>query len=109
MKTQISQFFKTTVGSEANVKLIDPSYMIRAVPANAADSVNCMILAQNAVHGAFAGYTGFTAGTVNNRSVLLPIRLITATSPATLNPRGRTWERVLSSTHQPLYLDRAAL
>jgi len=48
-----------------------------------------------------SSFTGFTSGLVNNRTVLLPIPVITATSPSYLNPNGRTWERVLSLTHQP--------
>lgn len=57
----------------SNVKYIDPSYMIRSVPANAADSMMCLILAQNAVHGAMAGFTAFSVGLVNNRVVYIPI------------------------------------
>lgn len=60
-----------------------------------------MTLAQNCVHGAMAGFTGVTSGLVNNRTVLLPIPVITATSPSYLSPVGRTWERVISLTHQP--------
>ncbi|CAM9580231.1 unnamed protein product, partial [Hapterophycus canaliculatus] len=52
-----------------NVKYIDPSYMIRSVKATAFDQIYCMQLAQNAVHGAMAGYTAFSAGVVNNRTV----------------------------------------
>ena len=48
-------------------RYIDPSYMIRSIPANAADSLYCMQLAQNAVHGAMAGFTGFSVGLCNNR------------------------------------------
>ena len=62
-----------------------------------------MTLAQNAVHGCMAGYTGFTSGLVNNRTVMLPIPAITVTSPSYLNPDGRTWERVVSLTHQPMW------
>ena len=40
---------------EVNIKYLDPSYMIRSVPADAGDSLYCMLLAQNAVHGAMAG------------------------------------------------------
>jgi len=86
---------------DASIKYHDPSYMIRSVPANADDSIYCQSIAQNAVHGGMAGYTAFTSGLVNNRTVLLPMKLVTATSPSFLNPLGRTWERVLSSTHQP--------
>lgn len=94
-----SHFKKKQV--DASIKYHDPSYMIRSVPADADDSIYCQSIAQNAVHGAMAGYTAFTSGLVNNRTVLLPMKLVTATSPSFLNPLGRTWERVLSSTHQP--------
>jgi 6-phosphofructokinase 1 len=40
----------------------DPSYMIRSVPANPADSILCTLLAQSAVHGVMAGYTGLSVG-----------------------------------------------
>ncbi|TYH61456.1 hypothetical protein ES332_D07G053600v1 [Gossypium tomentosum] len=43
-----------------NMKYIDPTYMIRAIPSNASDNIYCTLLAQSAVHGAMAGYTGFT-------------------------------------------------
>ena len=42
-------------GKEATVKYIDPSYMIRSVPANADDSYYCSLLGQGAVHAAMAG------------------------------------------------------
>lgn len=58
----------------------------------------CMQLAQNAVHGAMAGYTAFAAGVVNNRTVLIPITELVEASPKKMNPRGRTWERVLVVT-----------
>ncbi|KAA8544979.1 hypothetical protein F0562_019804 [Nyssa sinensis] len=41
------------------VKYIDPTYMIRAVPANATDNSYCTLLAHSAIHGVMAGYTGF--------------------------------------------------
>lgn len=41
----------------------------RSVTATAFDQIYCMQLAQNAVHGAMAGYTAFSAGVVNNRTV----------------------------------------
>ena len=34
------------------------------------------VLGQGAVHGAFAGYTGFTVGLVNTHYVYLPIPVI---------------------------------
>ena len=63
--------------------------------------VDCMQLAQNAVHGAMAGFTGFSVGLCNNKMVFLPIPELVATSPRSMDPRGRTWERVLALTRQP--------
>ena len=77
--------------------------MIRSVPANAADSMYCMMLGQNAVHAAMAGFTGVSVGLCNNRMVLLPITAITSCSPRGIRPNGRTVERVVSTTGQPYH------
>jgi 6-phosphofructokinase 1 len=100
MKKAIQDYF-VSFGEEATVKYIDPSYTVRSIAANAADSLYCMQLAQNAVHGAMAGYTGFSVGLCNNRLVYLPIPELVSTSPRSMNPHGRTWERVLALTRQP--------
>ncbi|KAK8980216.1 hypothetical protein V6N11_061430 [Hibiscus sabdariffa] len=55
-----------------NLKYIDPTYMIRAIPSNASDNVYCTLLAHSAIHGAMAGYTGFTVGPVNGRHAYIP-------------------------------------
>ena len=60
----------------ADVKYIDPSYIIRSVPCISNDRIYCKILAHNAVHSAFAGYTGVTVGLVNTHYVLLPIPVV---------------------------------
>ena len=59
---EIGVFLKKTItdhfgrkGTPVTVKYIDPSYMIRCVPASASDALFCLLLAQNAVHGAMAG------------------------------------------------------
>lgn len=49
--------------------------MIRAIPSNASDNIYCTLLSQSAVHGAMAGYTGFTVGPVNSRHVYIPIEV----------------------------------
>jgi 6-phosphofructokinase 1 len=100
IKAQVEQYFKAH-GDEATVKYIDPSYMVRSVPANAADALYCMQLAQNAVHGAMAGLTGFSVGLVNNHLVYVPMPQLVATSPRSLNPHGQTWARILAMTGQP--------
>jgi 6-phosphofructokinase 1 len=47
--------------------------MIRTVPANPYDKRMCCHLAASAVHGAMAGFTGFTVGHVNNSVAMIPI------------------------------------
>ena len=100
LKARLQQHFASR-NTTVNIKYIDPSYMIRSVGANAGDRVYCMQSANNAVHGAMAGYTGFTTGLMCNRVVMMPITELVANSPRFLDPAGRTWERVLCQTHQP--------
>ncbi|EKX45877.1 hypothetical protein GUITHDRAFT_163159 [Guillardia theta CCMP2712] len=88
---------------EISVKYIDPSYMVRSVPANVSDSIYCSLLGSQGVHGAFAGFTGFTVGLVNSRTVYIPMRLISS-GTRRLNPKGRTWQRVCAITQQPTFL-----
>lgn len=47
--------------------------MIRAIASNASDNIYCTLLAHGAVHGAMAGYTGFTVGPVNSKHAYIPI------------------------------------
>ncbi|CAA7408744.1 unnamed protein product [Spirodela intermedia] len=86
-----------------NLKYIDPTYMIRAVPSNASDNVYCTLLAQSAVHGAMAGYTGFTVGPVNGRHAYIPFYRTTETQRKVVIT-DRMWARLLSSTNQPSFL-----
>ncbi|CAI0409547.1 unnamed protein product [Linum tenue] len=81
----------------------DPTYMIRAIPGNASDNVYCTLLAQSAVHGAMAGYTGFTCGPVNGRHSYIPFNRITEKQNKVVIT-DRMWARLLSSTNQPSFL-----
>jgi len=100
LKDRITAHFKS-LDREATIKYIDPSYMVRSVSADASDSYLCMLLAHAAAHGAMAGYTGFTVGLANNRTVMIPIPELAKASPRSLNATGRTWERVVAVTNQP--------
>ncbi|KAE8665276.1 ATP-dependent 6-phosphofructokinase 3 [Hibiscus syriacus] len=73
-----------------NLKYIDPTYMIRAIPSIASDNVYCTLLAQSAAQGAMAGYTGFTRITEKQNKVVITDRM---------------WARLLSSTNQPSFLN----
>ncbi|KAL8504030.1 hypothetical protein ACS0TY_022680 [Phlomoides rotata] len=85
------------------LKYIDPTYMIRAIPSNAADNVYCTLLAQSCVHGVMAGYTGFTSGLVNGRQTYIPFhRVIEKQNNVVIT--DRMWARLLSSTNQPSFI-----
>ncbi|KAK9282349.1 hypothetical protein L1049_005266 [Liquidambar formosana] len=86
-----------------NLKYIDPTYMIRAIPSNASDNVYCTLLAHSAIHGAMAGYTGFTVGPVNSRHAYIPFYRVTEKQHKVVIT-DRMWARLLSSTNQPSFL-----
>ncbi|PRW56044.1 phosphofructokinase family isoform B [Chlorella sorokiniana] len=85
---------------EADIKYIEPTYMIRSIPTIAGDRVYCKMLAHGAVHGAFAGFTGITVGLVNTHYCYLPIPLIIQ-APRRVDPNGELWNRLRSSCGQP--------
>jgi 6-phosphofructokinase 1 len=87
-------------GHEVNLKYIDPSYVIRSVPANPYDSVYCLRLAQAAVHAAMAGRTEIVVGSWRSRFVHVPIPLAVA-SRNQVDPDGDLWLSVLEATGQP--------
>ena len=84
-----------------NVKYIDPSYIIRSIPANANDSKFCEQLTQNAVHAAMAGRTDFVVGNWNGSFTLLPIDIATSQRKV-VNLEGEFWWSVVESTGQPM-------
>ncbi|KAE8056841.1 hypothetical protein FH972_013577 [Carpinus fangiana] len=102
---KIKEHFTDVKKMAINMKYIDPTYMIRAIPSNASDNVYCTLLAHSAVHGAMAGYTGFTVGPVNSRHAYIPISHVTETQN-TVKLTDRMWARLLASTNQPSFLDR---
>jgi 6-phosphofructokinase 1 len=87
-------------GQELNLKLLDPSYMIRSVPANPYDSVYCVRLAHAAVHAALAGRTEVVVARWHGRFVHIPIP-VAVSSRSTVDPDGDLWLSVLESTGQP--------
>ena len=98
LKTRIEDHFHRK-DREVNLKYIDPSYMIRSVPANASDSIYCGALGQYAVHAGMAGKTGMLVGLMKDEYVHLPLKMVS--SGAKVNAEGNVWMRVLESTGQP--------
>lgn len=98
LKKAIEEHFQK-IGIEVNIKYIDPSYMIRSVPANASDSIYCGALGSYAAHAGMAGKTGMLVALMRDEYVHLPFRVIS--SGNRLDPTGNIWMRVLESTGQP--------
>ncbi|MCG8453051.1 MAG: ATP-dependent 6-phosphofructokinase [Spirochaetales bacterium] len=100
LKHAISEYMKKR-GREGNIKYIDPSYIIRAAPANPVDSHYCARLGANAVHAAMSGRTGCIIGQWNNALVHVPIKMATYERKR-VNSEGPLWRDVLESTRQPI-------
>lgn len=83
-----------------NVRYIDPSYLIRGLPADTEDAILCDGLARNAVHAAMTGRSGLIIGLVHNRMVHVPSHMITA-GRKTVSLDGELWKAVLAVTGQP--------
>ena len=82
-----------------SVKYIDPSYIIRSVPAAANDKVYCGFLGQYAVHAAMAGRTGVVIAKVQSRYIHMPLDLVTM-ERRRLSINSDLWRAVLESTGQ---------
>jgi 6-phosphofructokinase 1 len=99
LKKSIETHFRST-GKEVNIKYIDPSYVIRSVPASPQDAIYCLRLAQNAVHAAMAGKTNMVVGRWHGHFVNLPMNVVTVRRRK-VNPSGDLWMTVLEATGQP--------
>ena len=87
-------------GRELSLKYIDPSYMIRSLPANAHDSALCLLLGQAAVHAGMSGRTNMVVGLWNHQLTHVPIALATRARKR-IDPEGALWSHVLAATGQP--------
>lgn len=99
LKGRIEAYFRQCK-TELTLKYIDPSYMIRSVPASAQDRIYCMRLGQAAVHAAMAGKTGVVVARWHSTYVHLPVAVATS-ARRTVDPGGDIWLSVLESTGQP--------
>ena len=98
MKRAIAEHFDAK-GIDITLKYIDPSYMIRSLPANANDSVFCGFLARNAVHAGMAGKTKLIIGRWNNHFVHVPMES-SAGRRKKVNPDDELWIAAQAATGQ---------
>ncbi|XP_037478144.1 ATP-dependent 6-phosphofructokinase 2-like [Triticum dicoccoides] len=104
LKSELGRWWKREHPTELfTVKYIDPTYMIRAVPANATDNLYCTLLAHSAIHGIMAGFTGFVPGPINGNYSYIPLEdIAVAKNPVDVNDHKWAWVR--SVTDQPDFL-----
>ena len=100
LKKQIETHFRE-INREINIKYIDPSYVIRSVPASPQDAIYCLRLAQNAVHAGMAGKTNMVVGRWHGHYVNLPTNVVTHRRRK-VSPQGNLWVTVLEATGQPV-------
>ena len=98
LKDEIKKYMQKQ-GMEYTIKYIDPSYIIRSIPANANDKVYCGLLGQSAVHAAMAGKTDMVVAKLMDRYVHLPLGLVIQ-GRRRLDIRSGYWRSVLESTGQ---------
>ena len=98
LKDRITAYFKQQA-VPINLKYIDPSYIIRSVPANSEDCVLCDQYARNAVHAAMAGKTDMIIGLWH---VFMHVPIAMAISARRqVAPESLLWHSVISATGQP--------
>ena len=98
LKERLRNYFKER-NVPISLKYIDPSYMIRSLPANANDSVFCGFLGRGAVHAGMAGKDRMLIGHWNNHFVHVPMSA-SAGRRKQVNPRGTLWSTVMEATGQ---------
>ncbi|MFP4391815.1 MAG: ATP-dependent 6-phosphofructokinase [Desulfohalobiaceae bacterium] len=99
LQAKIKDYFQE-MDIEITLKFIDPSYIIRSIPANANDRVYCGFLGQNAVHAAMAGKTNMVISNLQDHYIHLPLDLVIK-ERRKLNTSSNYWRAVLESTGQP--------
>jgi 6-phosphofructokinase 1 len=102
LKETINEFFKER-RMEINLKYIDPSYLIRSVPASPQDNVYCTRLAQAAVHAGMSGRTNMLVGRWHGSFVHIPFGAATK-SRRKVEVNGDLWLSVLEATGQPAWM-----
>ncbi len=81
------------------IKYIDPSYLIRSIPANTNDKIYCGFLGQHAVHAAMAGKTNMVIANIMDTFVHIPLNIVIK-KRRKLDIYSGLWQSVLEYTGQ---------
>ena len=96
LKSKLKDYFKS-INKPVSIKYIDPSYNIRSCPANAFDSILCLMLGQNAVHAAMAGKTGMFIGFWNQNFTHVPFTAAIGRRKK-IDTAGQFWQMIRATT-----------
>ena len=99
LKDRIKAYFFER-GIPINLKYLDPSYLIRSIPANAWDMYLSDQMARYAVHAAMAGKTDVLVGSWYSHFVHVPIRTVVGKKKK-MDRDEMLWTGVLATTGQP--------
>ena len=99
LRDAIKDHFKRA-GMEISLKYIDPSYIIRSMPATPHDSAFCLLLGHSAVHAGMSGRTNMVVGFWNHQFTHVPISLAVSARKK-IDPESVLWSSVIASTGQP--------
>ena len=88
------------LGLKPSIKYIDPSYIIRSVPANGYDSIFCADLARAATNAAMSGRTDMLVGYWHGEFTNVPLTAVHGKKKK-INVNGEMWRKVLATTGQP--------
>ena len=88
------------LGVQVSVKYIDPSYVIRSVPANTWDRILANQMGRFAAHAGMAGRTDTLIGLLHNELIHVPLATV-ASRKRQLDLQSDLWMAVLSATGQP--------
>eukprot|EP00927_Polykrikos_kofoidii_P082668 TRINITY_DN8268_c0_g1_i1.p1 TRINITY_DN8268_c0_g1~~TRINITY_DN8268_c0_g1_i1.p1 ORF type:complete len:459 (+),score=82.25 TRINITY_DN8268_c0_g1_i1:79-1455(+) len=105
MRDSVNKYLKPKGGRSF---YIDPSYIIRSVPATPTDHIYCSRLANDAVHTAFRGYSGVCVGPIHEVICLVPSRFV-AGGKKRVNINRSAWQSCVQSCHMPVTLSGLGL
>jgi 6-phosphofructokinase 1 len=98
LRQEILDYFSDR-GRPVELKYIDPSYIIRSVPASTADQLLCDDLARRAVHAAMSGRTDIMISSINRSFIHVPIPMV-CFGRRQVDLESELWSSVLAATGQ---------
>ena len=100
IRFDMAEYFKKKWNMPISVKYISPSYVIRSVKANSADSIFCADLARFAVDAGMAGKTDMMVGHWHGEFTNVPLKAVDGLKKR-VRHESRLWMSVLAGTGQP--------